>query len=511
MLLSGMRREAKFMGLGPYFLGIDAGQTVVKAVVHDENMKRISAAKAASPNRTPAPRYVERSHQDLWLAARTAIRGALEQGTLDASAIAAIGITGHGDGLHLVDKAGAEVGPAIMAVDSRAWREMGEILDDDDRSATILRLSGQVPFLGSPGVILAWTARNHPERISGAHAMLACKDVLRLRLTGHIGTDFSDASASFLNTQTSTWSDELLSAYGLDHASHLMPQLHSSTEVVGRISVDAASETGLRAGTPVVAGSHDVHASAVGMGSLRANMLSLIAGSFSINAVATQAPATHRSWQNRLSVEPGLRMAMSTSATASTTLEWFLFTCGATTAGHRDELFEQARRLPLSHDLPILTPFLFASPFGEAPSGTFVGLRNWHTPAHLLRATLEGIAWMHVWHTRELSRCLEWGDVARLGGGIANSSFYSEMVSQALNLDIEVVANDETGCFGAAAMASTGVGHFAHFSDAFKHVSVERHHRPHAGGLSYWVERRSRFEEATAALMPLWKSWQHDA
>jgi|AntAceMinimDraft_1070359.scaffolds.fasta_scaffold05648_4 L-xylulokinase len=499
------------MGQGTYFLGIDAGQTVVKAVVHDAHMRRISAAKAASSNHSPSARYVERSQDDLWLGAHTAIKNALANGVVDASEIAAVGITGHGDGLHLVDSGGGAVGPAIMAVDSRAWREMGEILGDEERSDTILRLSGQVPFLGSPGIMLAWTARNHPERIRQAHAMLACKDVVRLRLTGHIGTDFSDASASFLDTQTSTWSDELLAAYRVEHAKHLLPPLHSSTEVVGAVSAEGASQTGLREGTPVIAGSHDVHASAIGMGSLRDTALSLIAGTFSINAITTREPATNLAWQNRLSVEPGLRVAMSTSATASTTLEWFLSTFGVTTAQQRDRLFEQARRLPHSHDLPILTPFLFASPFGEAPSGSFLGLRNWHTPAHLLRATLEGVAWMHVWHTQALSRSFSWERVARLSGGIANSSFYSDMVAQALNLDVEVVANDETGCFGAAAMAATGVGHFTHFSDAFKHVSVERHHNPREEEVSYWVGRSARFQEATTALMPLWKSWQQDA
>jgi L-xylulokinase len=495
------------MATGPFFLGIDAGQTVVKAVLHDHAMQKVAVARGASPNHTPAARRVERSHDDLWSAANTAITEVLALSGVNPSEIQAIGITGHGDGFHLVDAEGGAVGPAIMAVDSRAWREREDILADADRSQTILEMSGQVPFLGSPGIMLAWTAKNHPEFLTKAHAMLGCKDVLRLRLTGHIGTDFSDASASFLNTRTSQWSQELLDAYGVGDQMRLLPSLHSSVEVVGTISPDAAALTGLTAGTPVVAGSHDVHASALGMGSLRDGALSLIAGSFSINAVTTTTDYVHPDWQNRLSVEPGLRMAMSTSATASTTLEWFLSSLGITSTTQRDALFQEAQALEPSDDLPVLTPFLFASPYGEAPSGSFVGLRNWHTPAHLLRSTLEGIAWMHVWHCNALSRSFQWDPVVRLGGGIANSEFYSDMVANALGVTIEVVSNDETGCFGAAAMAATGVGYFQDYREAFALVEVERTHTPHDDGVAYWKRRSALLQDVTDALMPIWTSW----
>jgi L-xylulokinase len=495
------------MPQGPFFLGIDAGQTVVKAVLHDHAMQKVAVARGASPNHTPAARRVERSHDDLWRAASTAITDVLAESGVNPSEIQGIGITGHGDGFHLVDAEGKAVGPAIMAVDSRAWREREEILADQGRAQTILEISGQVPFLGSPGIMLAWTAKNHPEFLTQATAMLGCKDVLRLRLTGHVGTDYSDASASFLNTRTQQWSQELLDAYGVGDQMRLLPSLHSSVDVVGAISAEAAALTRLTAGTPVVAGSHDVHASALGMGSLRDGALSLIAGSFSINAITTTTDHVHPDWQNRLSVEKGLRMAMSTSATASTTLEWFLSTLGVTTAQQRDALFADAQALEPSDDLPVLTPFLFASPYGEAPSGSFVGLRNWHTPAHLLRATLEGIAWMHVWHCNALSRSFSWDPVVRLGGGIANSEFYSDMVANALGVTIEVVSNEETGCFGAAAMAAAGVGYFTHYRDAFNHVAVERTHTPSAEGMEYWARRSALLQDVTDALMPIWGNW----
>jgi L-xylulokinase len=490
-----------------YFLGIDAGQTVVKAALHDSSLNQVGVARGISPNHTPEARRVERSHEDLWEAARDAISRVLANSGINPSDIAGIGIVGHGDGLHLVDKAGGPVGPAVMAVDSRAWKEMDEILADPIRSETILRNSGQVPFLGSTGVIMLWTARHHPEFLDQAHAMLLCKDVLRLRLTGEIGTDFSDAAGSFLDTHDAQWSQQVLDAYHLGEYAHLMPPLHRSTDVVGVVTQTASEQTGLAVGTPVVAGSHDVHASAVGMGSLHENVMTLIAGSFSINGVTTREGNTDPRWQSRLSVEPGLRMAMSTSATASTTLEWFLRQVGVEDSNARDALFTQASQLGTTVDLPLMTPYVFASPFGSVPSGTYLGLRSWHTPAHLLKATLEGIVWMHAWHVGALSDAFSFEKTARLGGGLANSPLYSQMVADALNLSIEVVGNEETGGFGAAAYAATGTGHFGNLSEADAFVEVSRTHEPTPDGVDYWSDRVELFQQAHTQLEPLWNAW----
>jgi L-xylulokinase len=490
-----------------YFLGIDAGQTVVKAALHDGSLNQVAVARGHSPNQTPEARRVERSQEDLWEAARDAISRVIQESGVKASEIAAVGLAGHGDGLHLVDRAGGPVGPAVMAVDSRAWKEMDEILADPVRSDTILRLSGQVPFLGSTGVIMLWTARHHPEFLEQAHAMLLCKDVLRLRLTGEIGTDFSDAAGSFLDAKEGAWSQQVLDAYDLGGFAHLMPSLHRSTEVVGAITREASEQTGLAVGTPVVAGSHDVHAAAVGMGSLQDNMLTLIAGSFSINGVTTREDHTDPRWQSRLSVEAGLRIAMSTSATASTTLEWFLRQAGAQDASDRDALFAEASTLGATADLPLVTPYVFASPFGSEPSGTYLGLRSWHTPAHLLKATLEGIVWMHSWHAGALSDAFSFKPPARLGGGLANSPLYSQMVADALNMCVEVVDNEETGSFGAAAYAATGIGHFSELSEARAFVEVSRTHEPTPEGVGYWATRLELFEQAHTHLGPLWRDW----
>jgi L-xylulokinase len=487
-----------------YFLGIDAGQTFTKAVIHDDNMQQVSLARTSSPMSSPHNRWLERTHESLWQASATAISESLRKAGISASDIAAIGISGHGDGVHLVDANGGAVGPAIMAVDSRAFAEMQEINSNKEVADRILRASGQVPFLGSPGALLKWISKHQPELLDQASYLLSCKDVLRHRLTGQIGTDYSDASASFLNIDKAEWDPQVIADYGLAGLERLMPPINASYEVVGKIHAAAAEATGLAVGTPVVTGLHDVQACAVGMGSLVENKFTLIAGSFSINAVTTTEKHTGLRWQNHLATDPTIRMAMSTSATCSTTLEWCFQTLNIQNDQQRDALFAKAAEIPAGESVPLMLPYLYASPFGEAPSGSILGLRSWHSPAHFLRGVLEGITYMHVLHTEALAEKFTWTSPLRISGGLSNSRLYTQMVSNALGADVEVVKNDETGSLGVAVLAATGVGHFASVVEAAEYIEVKERFTPEASQVNYWSDRKASLQAASKALEPLW-------
>ncbi|TAJ47065.1 MAG: carbohydrate kinase [Herbiconiux sp.] len=488
-----------------YLLGIDAGQTAVKAVVHDERMRPIGIGRRSSPVDRSTPRHAERPQDALWEAAASAIAEAIAASGIDPSEIAAIGITGHGDGLHLVDAAGAAVGPAITAMDSRAHLEAAELAADDARMGVVLSRSGQEPTPGAAGNLLRWLERNDPSRIRAADWILFCKDVIRLRLTGEIATDYSDATASFLDTATASWSPEVIEAYGLPaDILRLLPPLHASGDIVGRVLPEAAALTGLAVGTPVIAGMHDVQAASIGMGALVPGRLALVAGSFTTNGVTTTQGDVDPRWQSRLSITPDLRIAMSTSATASPALDWVLRLLGVTTDEARDALFAAAAALDPEEQVPLVLPFLVDSPLGASSSAALAGVRGWHTPAHVLRGTLEGIALMHVWHTRALGERFEWEQPVVLGGGIARAPLYVQLVANALRSPVTVVQNEEAGAFGAAAVAGASVGVFPSVAAAQELVTRSAPVLPTAESAEYWQGVIRSFDEATAALGPWW-------
>ncbi|GAB3617171.1 FGGY-family carbohydrate kinase [Okibacterium endophyticum] len=489
-----------------YLLGVDAGQTTVKAVLHDENMRQVAIGRRFSPVDRSTPRHAERSQDQLWDAAADAIGDAVRSSGLDPALIAAVGIAGHGDGLHLVDAKGDAVGPAITAVDSRAHREADEIREDPVRAKTILELSGQQVAAAGTGALLRWLVRNRPELVERAHTMLFCKDIVRLRLTGEIATDLSDATATFLDTRTADWSRDVLAAYGLAGLERLLPELRLSADPGGTVTAKAAERTGLAEGTPVIMGMHDVQASSIGMGALVPGRLAMVAGSFSTNGVTTRESHVDPRWQSRLSITPDLRIAMSTSPTASPSLDWMLQILGASGDSMRDALFAEAAALDPQQNVPLVLPYFYASPLGADASATFAGVRGWHTRAHLLRGLLEGIALMHVWHTRALGEKFTWNEPLLLGGGLSRSPLYVQLAANALRAPIAVVRTDEAGAFGVAALAGVAQGVFGSIDEAQQFVGLAPVTLPTDESAGYWAGVTQSFDSLADSLGPWWSA-----
>ncbi|WP_052407756.1 FGGY family carbohydrate kinase [Allokutzneria albata] len=221
-----------------------------------------------------------------------------------------------------------------------------------------------------------------------------CKDWLRLRLTGEVATDPTEASASFTDVHTQRWSAAAFEHYGLTEFADRHPPILDSAEIAGTVTAEAAALTGLRVGTPVATGAHDVAAAAFGLGAITPGAVSIVMGTFSINQVITDHPHSDSRWQARAFLRAGQWLAMSTSAASASNLEWFAKTL------HPGVLAVLGTELAANtgEDLPIYLPFLRGSPHGSRPSGTFLGLRPHHTRADLLRALLEGVVLNHRTH-----------------------------------------------------------------------------------------------------------------
>ncbi|WP_084258973.1 FGGY-family carbohydrate kinase [Microtetraspora malaysiensis] len=453
----------------PLLLGVDAGTTVLKAVVFDRSGAEVARASARLRAETPAPRHVER---DL-AALRSAFDAVLGEiaALVPPEEVVAVGLTGHGDGLYLVDADGVPTRPGVLSLDSRAQ----PLLDRWERDGTAERAfaaSGQRPWAPSPATVLAWLAEHEPDVVARTAAVIGCKDLLKAWLTGEVSTDPTEASQSFTDPYTQTWSDAVVDAYGLGRWRHLLPPIVNSHEVAGAVTADAARRTGLRAGTPVVSGLHDVDACALATGVHRPGTLSVVAGSYSINQVVSDAPAPSRSWYNRSFVEPGHWLNMALSPASATNLEWFVQSlCGAELreAGQADEVFTR-----LSHEVDAVLdgpsevtylPFLYGSPEGAAASAGFVGLRGWHTRGHLVRALYEGVVHNHRWHADAL--CSHFTvDAARISGGATRSATWLQMFADGLGLPVTTTSAREVGALGAAMVAGVGAGMYADLPEA---------------------------------------------
>lgn len=492
----------------PLLLGIDTGLTVTKAVLFDETGTPVATARRRVAQDMPRPRFVERDMHALWQAVASAVSEAISCSGRSASEIVAVAATAHGDGLYLLDRDARPLGPGILSLDSRA----GGIVSDWQRDGTAdraLALSGQVPHASAPSALLAWIAQHEPGRFARIGHVLACKDWLRFCLTGSIGTDLTEASTSFTDVHSQAFSTEVLTIYGLDRLGDAVPPVARPDQVVGHVTETAAAMTGLLPGTPVVAGLHDVTASALGIGGHARGTVAIVAGTYSINETVSESPACDPRWFCRNGICLGEWNNMAISPASAANYDWFLDALCATdrkaagAAIHDVAAAEvaQAREHPST---VLFHPYLFGSPHGPGASAGFLGLHGWHDRGDMLRAVIEGIAFNHRVHVNALRDGFA-PQAARMTGGISRNPVYAQMFADALGMPVTVTATEEAAAWGAALCAGAGIGLF----DSPRHdprdfAAISHSYQPDPAQQEAMQVRFALHCDLATALAPLW-------
>lgn len=493
-------------------MGLDCGLTVTKAVLFDETGRARSLAGERVPQETPRPRWVERDMETLWKASSGAIRSALEQAGADPEDVIGVGVTAHGDGLYLLDEEGNPTRQGILSLDTRA-HEITDRWEVEGRSGRILEVTGQVAEPLSPAPLLTWVAEHEPDVLERTRWALACKDVMKLRLTGEISTDPTEASTSFCDIQAQTYTEEALAVYGLEDYADMLAPVVGCTEVAGTVTAEAAEQTGLAPGTPVVSGLHDVDASAIGMGCLEPGQLAMVAGTASINEVVADRPVTDPRWFARNFVYPGQWMHMSLSLASAGNLEWFVQRLcqadyeAAVDRGEDPFAFVEREVAAVEGDSGemLFLPFLYGSPHGAAASGTFLGIRGWHNRGHLLRAVLEGVVFNHRTHVDALRDAFEMRE-GRLTGGAARSRRWAQMFADALNLTVSLTDAEESGALGAAMCAAVGTGmHESLEEAAAAFIRVTEQLDPDPDAHERLDAKYAHYHEVIGALEDVWE------
>ncbi|TNC63483.1 FGGY-family carbohydrate kinase [Rubellimicrobium roseum] len=492
-------------------LGIDNGLTVTKAVVFDADGTPLTTARRRVPQSMPRPRRVERDMDGLWRATAEAVAEAVARSGRPAEDIRAVAATAHGDGLYLLDAARRPLGPGILSLDSRA----GEVVASWEAGGLFdraLALTGQVPHVSAPSALLAWMNKHEPERFARIAHVLGCKDWLRFCLTGTIGTDRTEASTSFTDVRTQDYSSEALRLFGLEFLKGKLAPMARPDEVVGEVTAEAAALTGLRRGTPVVAGLHDVTGSALGIGGQAEGVLAIVAGTYSINEVVTNVPRTDPRWFCRNAIEPGRWNAMAISPASAANYDWFLerlcpreaevaATQGRSVHALLAEEIDAALTRPSS---VLFHPYLFGSPHGEVASGGFAGLHGWHGRGDMLRAVLEGIAFNHRQHVDALREGFPVRE-ARLTGGTSRNSAFAQMFADVLGLPVTVTATEEAAAWGAALCAGAAVGLYASPYDDPRDLRASgRTYDPDRARQTAYEQRYRIWEDISHAMAPLW-------
>jgi xylulokinase len=442
-------------------LGLDVSTTATKAVILDRTGAIRTSVAVEYTFETPHPRWSEQDPNVWWSSAVRAIRTAIDQAGGDE--VEAVGLAGQMHGLVALDAQDRVLRPAILWNDQRTEAECDEIRDVLGR-ARLIAITGNDAVPGFTAPKLLWVRRYEPDVWSRIAHVLLPKDLVRLRLTGDHAVDRADGAGTLLfDLAARDWSDEVVGALGID--SSWLPRTYEGPDVTGSVTREAAEATGLRAGTPVVAGGGDQAAAAVGVGAVEPGVVSVSLGTSGVVFTATDAPR----------VEPDGRLhafchsvperwhLMGVMLSAAGSLRWFRDAM-APDMGFAD-LVEEAAELPAGSDGLLFLPYLTGerTPHPDpAARGAFVGLTIKHRRAHLTRAVLEGVAF-GLRDSLELAKAIAvpvTGSIRVTGGG-SRSAIWRRILADVLEAPVSTTSTSEGAAQGAAMLAAVGLGWFA--------------------------------------------------
>ena len=441
-------------------LGIDVGTGGTRALLIDEAGAVVaSAIHEHEPFASPRSGWAEQDPHDWWKACQGAVRKLLAESNVPPAEIACIGLSGQMHGAVLLDGNDEVLRPALIWCDQRTAAEcryLNEIVGEQ----RLVELTANPALTNFTLTKLLWVRTNEPEIWRRFHSFLLPKDYVRLRLTGVRAIDVADASGTLLlDVVHRRWSDAMLSAVGL--SPDCLPALYESQEIVGRVTEQAAASTGLKAGTPVVAGAGDQAAGATGMGIVRPGDVSATIGTSGVVFAASDAPVTDP--RGRLHTFchaiPGRWHVMGVTQAAGLSLRWLRDNFAP--ASNYDQLSAEAAKVPAGSGGVLWAPYLMGerTPHLDPDArAALLGLAADHTRAHVVRAILEGVAFSlkdTLTIFRELGIPVK---AIRLGGGGARSALWRQIQADVYGQAVETVQAEEGAAYGAALLAGVGAG-----------------------------------------------------
>ena len=391
----------------------------------------------------------------------------------------------------MLDESGRVARPALIWCDVRTDPQC-RALTEKIGAERIIQLTCNPALTNFTLTKLLWVRENEPDIWRRVRSVMLPKDYVRFRLTGERAIDMADASGTLLlDVANRRWSHEMLEAAEIDRGS--LPALYESSDVCGKVSAGGAAATGLKAGTPVVAGAGDQAAGATGMGIVTPGAVSATIGTSGVVFAATDAPALDR--KGRLHTfchaMPGRWHVMGVTQAAGLSLRWFRDRFGAGREDGRDpyeRLTEEAATAPPGCNGLLWTPYLMGERtphLDPRARGALVGLTASHTRADVIRAILEGVAFS----LRDTFSIF--GEMSvpvksvRLGGGGARSALWRQIQADVYEHEVEVVEAEEGAAYGAALLAGVGAGMWASVDEACASVvRVAKRVRPSADAVA---------------------------
>jgi xylulokinase len=438
---------------GELLLGIDIGTASSKAVLARPDGDIVARAQREHALSLPRPGHAEHDADAVWWADVVALCREL----VGEEPPAAVCVSGLGPCLLPCDASGAPLRPAILyGIDTRATAEIAELTERYGEEAIVAR-GGSALSSQAVGPKLLWLQRHEPDVWARTARCYMASSYAVARLTGEYVLDHHSASQCdpLYDLAGERWAEDWAAeiAPGVP-----LPRLVWPAEVAGELTAVAAAQTGIPAGTPVMAGTVDAWAEAFSVGVRRPGDLMLMYGSTLFFVQVTDEPATHPLLWATAGVEPHSRSLAAGMATSGSIAAWFRDLTGG---APWEALEAEAAASPAGARGLLALPYFAGERtpiFDPDARGLIAGLTLSHTRGDVYRAIYESIAF-GVRHNLGAFAAAVGPPrrVVAVGGG-TRGSLWTQIVSDAARIAQTIPAQGVGAAYGDALMAAIGAG-----------------------------------------------------
>jgi len=447
-------------------LGIDVGTTATKAVLFDSDSGPVAEAERPSQLVSRHPGWAEEDTAVWWQNVSEICRE-----LAPGRDIRGVGISGMVPCTILLDERMRPLRWSIQQNDARTSAEVAE-LQRALAGRQVLERTGSAITQQSTGPRLLWLARHEPEIWRQTRAIVGSYDLIASRLTGSLAVESNWALETGLyEFETGSWANDVITECGA--SVHQLPPIRRPHEIVGTVTSEAAAETGLAVGTPVVAGSADHIGSTFASGVLRQGDLLIKLGGAGDIMLAVDHPSVDDRLYLDFHLIPGRFVMSGCMATSGSLIRWFQ--AQSAPGIDLDTLDAEAEAAgPGAGGVVVLPYFLGEKTPIQDPdaTGAFVGLRLDHNRGHLFRAVLEATAFGFRHHLDVLREHGYQVARARVTDGGARSRVWTSIIADVLGLTLEKVSIRSGSAVAAAYAAGMGVGAFQDWYDIERFVTV---------------------------------------
>lgn len=464
--------------MGKLLLGIDIGTSACKVAVFDEDGTVLAQANKDYRVYYPESGWAEQDPEEWWSAICEGIKEVLVEKKVSADEICGIGVDGQSWSAIPVDRDGNVLDRTPIWMDTRA-RDICDRIKRESLAEEIFETAGNdfLPSYTTPKML--WFREERPEVFRNTYKFLQSNSYIVYKLTDQMSQDFSQGyGIHFFDMNRLTYREELANRLGLSQ--ELVPALYGCDEVVGEVSEKAAKLTGLKAGTPVVAGGLDAACGTLGAGVYQVGQTQEQGGQAGGMSICTDRALAHKKLILGTHVVPGLWLLQGGTVGGGGTLKWFRQELGQGMSF--DELTGEAEKVPAGSEGVLFLPYMAGerSPIWNPDAkGVFYGLSYDKTRGHMIRAVLEGVAFSLEHNLRTAKETGAEAGVLNAMGGAANSLLWTQIKADVTGKTIQVPASDTATTLGAALLAGVGCGIYKDYDAAVRRtIKITRVQEP---------------------------------